>query len=509
MRKIISLFILTFFILTFFTAHAEYEMPENIRVGLFFGSSSKTEYSVFSESGLKITGGGETYITEDAASQNVSVIKDSFYHAAIDGKFDTADEAFIAASSLKENSVPAYFVLDGSAFSVYAGKFDTQEEAESLSAQISALGYNAKTVSPSPYGVLITSGDKIWTGSVSSGVRLLPLNSNIKINDKEYRGFLEFYSDEKSDMAAVNVLGIDDYLKGVVPREVSASWHTEAVKAQAIVARTYAVTNMNKFGSYGFNVDSTVSSQVYGGVSSEKEESNKAVDETAKKLVMYDGKPAEVFFFSSSGGATENVENVWGGTPRPYLVSVPDTYENPAEASYANWEVKLSPEEIRQKLANQGVEVGEVSDVTIDELSPAGRSLKTTIHGSEKSHTLTFEKPRNVLGLYSNMFTVSREGGENPLLSILSKDGETKTLSPFGLFAQTFDGISEITSLTAIGADSTKTYEKTSGTGDFIFKGKGWGHGIGMSQNGARGMAQSGFTCEEILTHYFSGTQIQ
>lgn len=508
MRKIISLILITLLIFPCFSASAEYEMPQNIRVGLYFGSSSKSEYTVFSQNGLKITGGGETYITEDEAAKTVTAKRDNFYHAAIDGKFDTQDEAYSAAVSLKENAIPAFFVLDGSGFSVYAGNFDTEEEAQNLSSQISALGFNSKTVSPSPYGVLIFSSDNVWTGSVSSGVRLLPLAQTIKINDKEYRGFLEFYRDEKSDMAAVNVLGIEDYLKGVVPREVSASWHTEAVKAQAIVARTYAVTNMNKFKSYGFNVDDTVQSQVYGGITSENELSNKAVEETAGKLVMYEGSPAEVFFFSSSGGATENVENVWGGTPRPYLVSVPDTYENPEEASYANWEVVLSPAQIQEKLSNLGVEVGEVLDVTIDELSGAGRSLKTTIHGTLKNHTLTFEKPRNVLGLYSNMFTVSREGGESPKVSVLGANGEKNELSPFGLFAHTAEGILEITSLTVIGENGTKTYEKTSGTGDFIFTGKGWGHGIGMSQWGAKGMAEAGFSCDEIIKHYFVGTEV-
>ena len=508
MRKIISLILITLLLFPCIIAKAEYEMPESIRVGLYFGSSSKPQYTVSSSSGFKVTGGGETYITEDESANSVTVIKDSFYHAAIDGKFDSADEAFSAVTLLKENSVPAFFVLDGSGFSVFAGRFNSDDEAEDLKNQISALGFNSKIVSPPPYGVLVLCEDKIWTGSVSSGVRLIPLSFSAKINDKEYRGFFEFYRDEKSDMAAVNVLGTEDYLKGVVPREVSASWHTEAVKAQAIVARTYAVTNMNKFKSYGFNVDDTVSSQVYGGVSSENELTNKAVDETAGKLVMYDSKPAEVFFFSSSGGATENVENVWGGTSRPYLVSVPDTYENAEEASYSSWTVTLSPEQIREKLASLGVDVGEVLDVTIDEQSSAGRSLKTTIHGSEKNHTLTFEKPRNVFGLYSNMFTVTRQGGALPVSYVLSTSGEIKELSPLGLKAQSSNAVSEISSVTAIGANGTKTYEKTSGTGDFIFTGKGWGHGIGMSQWGAKGMAEAGFLCDDIIKHYFVGTEV-
>ena len=309
-------------------------------------------------------------------------------------------------------------------------------------------------------------------------------------------------------MAAVKVVDIEDYLKGVVPKEVSALWHTEAVKAQAIVARTYAVTNMNKYKSYGFNVDNTTSSQVYGGAAAEHELSNEAVEATKGQLVVYNGAPAEVFFFSSSGGRTENSENVWGGAAIPYLVSVEDTYEDPNQASYARWEVVLSPQAVADKLTTSGIDLGEITDITIDETSSAGRSLKTTIHGLNGSQAFTYDKIRSVLGLYSTCFTVSREGGMSPNVSILSADG-TKTAEPNGLSVISTNGISSLgNSVTAIGAEYEKIYVKTSGTGNFILSGKGWGHALGMSQWGAKGMADNGFTCDEIIKHYFTGTEV-
>lgn len=508
MRKIISLFLIFLLLLTFCTTAFSYELPESIRVGLFYGSGSKSEYTVSAAFGVEITGGGGTYITKDSAATEVTIAKDSFYHGAVDGKFSTADEAWAAVSTLKQNGTEAFFVLDGSGFSVYSGKYETENEANTAAEQISACGFNSRIVSPSHFGVLVLINGSLWTGSVSSGIRIIPLDGNAKIDSKEYRGYYEFYRDEKSDMAAVNVVGIEEYLMGVVPKEVSASWHAEAVKAQAIVARTYAITNMTKFKSYGFNVDNTASSQVYGGVSAEHELSNDAVLKTAGKLVMYEGNPAEVFFFSSSGGMTESVENVWGGTPRPYLVSVEDSYENPIEASYSSWNITLSPEKVAEKLLNAGVDVGEVTDITLDETTAAGRSLKTTVHGTNGSHTLTFEKARTTLGLYSNMFTISREGGENPAVAVLIGN-ETKSLSPEGLTVQSVDGKKTLNgSVSVIGSNSSKTYTKTNGTGNFIISGKGWGHGIGMSQWGAKGMAEAGFSAEEIITHYFKGTEV-
>ncbi len=508
MRKIISLILICLLLPLVPLCSFAYEMPQEIRVGLFYASSAKAEYSVFSENGFTITGGGGTYITEDSAAHTLTVKKDTFYHAAVNENFSDASGAFAAASALKAAGLDAFYMLDGKEFSVYVGSFETEQEAVSAQKEIETAGFSAKTVSPISSSVIVYSGNTPWAGSAKSGIRTVPFSSTSKINDKEYRGYFEFYRDEKSDMAAVNVVNIEDYLMGVVPREVSASWPQEAVKAQAIVARTYAVTNMNKFLSYGFNVNDTTQSQVYGGVLSEHELSNAAVLATKGKLVMYNGLPAEVFFFSSSGGMTESVENVWGGAPRDYLVSVSDPYENPAEASYANWTITLSPEDVSKKLSASGIDIGEVTDITVDETSLSGRSLKTTIHGTNGSHTFTYEKIRTALGLYSSLFTVSREGSANPVLSILSASG-SKLSSLDGLSAMSNTGLSIcIGSITAIGESGTKTYESTSGTGNFVLSGKGWGHGIGMSQWGAKGMADAGFTCEQIVKHYFKGTEV-
>jgi stage II sporulation protein D len=118
---------------------------------------------------------------------------------------------------------------------------------------------------------------------------------------------------------------MQEYLYGVVPREMSKTWPLEALKAQAVVARTFAITNQNKFMHLGFNMDNSVLSQVYGGYDWEGPISNQAVDETIGMLLYYNTTLASAYYHSNSGGYTANSENVWSSEV-PYLRSVFDPY---------------------------------------------------------------------------------------------------------------------------------------------------------------------------------------
>src|SRR5437764_248836 len=139
-----------------------------------------------------------------------------------------------------------------------------------------------------------------------------------------YRGSLRVKT-TGSALQVVNVLGLESYLLGVVPSEMPNRWPAEALAAQAVVARTYALAHLAKGGDYDLYPDTR--SQVYGGIAAEAPSSNAAVNETANQIVLYDGEPANTFFSSSSGGKTANVQDVWSSPPVPYLVSVPDPYD--------------------------------------------------------------------------------------------------------------------------------------------------------------------------------------
>jgi SpoIID/LytB domain protein len=146
-------------------------------------------------------------------------------------------------------------------------------------------------------------------------------------SDGAYRGALEFRPGELGGVNAINAVAVDDYVKGVVPLESPASWPIEALKAQAVAARTYALTTSK--GGAGWDQYPDTRSQVYGGYGAEVASSNAAVDATAGQLVTYEGTPVPTYFFSTSGGRTENVENTSLGTePKPWLRSVVDDYDS-------------------------------------------------------------------------------------------------------------------------------------------------------------------------------------
>jgi stage II sporulation protein D len=145
-------------------------------------------------------------------------------------------------------------------------------------------------------------------------------NSPVRFNEKPYRGRLEVFTAPSGTLTVVNVIGLEDYVRGVVPNELSPGGYglLEALKAQAVAARTYAVKNRNQFASDGFDLLPTTRSQVYGGLSTEHPLSTRAVEETRGMIATYKGEPINALYTSTCGGRTENVENIFN-TPTPYL----------------------------------------------------------------------------------------------------------------------------------------------------------------------------------------------
>ena len=150
----------------------------------------------------------------------------------------------------------------------------------------------------------------------------------------------------------VNTVGLEQYLWGVVPSEMPDTWPAEALKSQAIVARTYALTHLQNGGG-DFDVYPDTRSQVYGGISAESDPARDAVNGTAGQVVLYKGELAQTFFFSSSGGRTANVQDVWSSKPTPYLVSVPDPYDT--LSPYHDWgPLKFGALRLGKRLGSRG-----------------------------------------------------------------------------------------------------------------------------------------------------------
>ena len=156
-----------------------------------------------------------------------------------------------------------------------------------------------------------------------------------------YRGALEFRPDGDGQVVTVNALGLDDYVRGVISAEMPSSWAPAALQAQAVAARTYAITTT--VGATGYDLYSDTRSQMYRGVSAETASTDAAVAATRGQIVTYDGQPAVTYFFASSGGYTENIENVWpGASPEPWLRGVPDPYDGAGGDPYHSWSYEMS-----------------------------------------------------------------------------------------------------------------------------------------------------------------------
>ncbi len=318
---------------------------------------------------------------------------------------------------------------------------------------------------------------------------------------KEYRGYIYAERRSSEELLVINYVGTDDYVSSVLGKEMSYSWPNEALKAQAVCARNFVLCRGNAHKNYGFDVCSTTHCQVYGGVESEHENTRRAVNETKGILATHNGEIVPLYFFATSGGVTEDVENVWG-SPYAYLKSVPDTYENPEQASKYKWTKTLSRSDIEKRLSSSGINIGTLINITVDSKSASGRVTKMTFHGTGGTYSAKLEKCRTILGLFSQKFTVSPDA-----TSILFT---TNGVAAPTLYACAGDGTKPVSGYAVLGQNGELDYVKISSSNpeNYIIDGGGYGHGVGMSQWGARGMAENGFTYDQILKHYYTGIEL-
>ena len=359
------------------------------------------------------------------------------------------------------------------------------------------------------------------------------------INGKQYRGCLRF-AVNGTVMTAVNVVDLEEYLYGVIPAEMPASYGEEALKAQTLAARTYAMTKLNAHKGSGYELCDTINCQVYKGYSGENSKTNAIVDETEGEIICYNGTPIEAVFSASTGGYTENSENVWNSVV-PYLRAVPEVGE------YGNntWTKTLTLSQLDSLLSAKGENIGSAQDIVITKISTGGRVQEMKIVGTSGSVTLTKENIRTYFSgacgsLPSKMFTINGKGGDpssgsrsvqrqstkssstGSLTSSAAANGITAktegTLSAMNGKNLKLDGLSVSENTNSnqntpvISTGDYQIYDVNISTvenGTFVFEGSGNGHGVGLSQNGAQGMAQQGYSYEEIIKHYYTGVTIE
>jgi stage II sporulation protein D len=237
----------------------------------------------------------------------------------------------------------------------------------------------------------------------------------VTIGGVPYRGALEVVPTESDvgSLNAVNALPVDQYVKGVIANESPASWPQAALRAQAVAARSFALTG--SVGGNGFDLYDDTRSQVYKGLSSETATTDEAADATRGQVVMYGGKIAETFFSACSGGHTESVQNVFFGPPVPYLVGVPDPYDGACPLH--TWQLKFSQGEIDAKLGSYLN--GALKQVVITKQGVSPRIVEAKLIGSGGTTSIRGDQLESALGAYSTWMSFQKlvngkpSGGES------------------------------------------------------------------------------------------------
>ena len=358
----------------------------------------------------------------------------------------------------------------GQTYGPYSGTLALQASADTvvviagggdLLDDVSLVGMNA--VGASGNNVTFTAQDSVRLLS-ADGVSDLTAAGDLNLItlsaaglSYRYRGEMLFTVQE-GVLLAVNRLSIEDYLRGVVAAEMPSTWPEEALKAQAVASRTYALQRAGESQNEAYDLTGDQASQMYTGYDGEATSTNKAIQDTSGVVMLYGDEPIQAFFHSSSGGFTENSEDVWLDS-LPYIKLKSDPYDY--NENHYNWQVSLDQNQLLNRLQS-AAEFKSIIDIDFTYTASGARIREMTVTGLDYSDNplqikiANADRVRSVLGLKSALFTVA------------------------------------------------KTYGADNRLAELRLTGSGFGHGLGMSQYGARGMAMEGYDYREILRYYFT-----
>ncbi len=330
----------------------------------------------------------------------------------------------------------------------------------------------------------------------------------LTFNERAYRGTLDVTRDDEGDMIVVNQVDTASYLASVIGSEEPTTWMPEALAAQAIAARTYLSTHLARHDNYDLEGDTR--DQEYDGLAGEATSTVRAVDRTAGMIATYNGRPIEALYSANAGGITEDSENVYANA-LPYLRSVPSPADEIAQASswgHTSWQwtTEFTAPQLRSYIGARGIDVGDPQRIDLVRLTGTGRVLSAKIVGSTGSRDIGKDAPRYYFGLRSTLFNVTTHPEETEYVEASNVE-RVRQLEFLGATVEhTFtmnvkDPDRAAQTLRVLGWQYRLPAR-------FVFTGKGYGHGVGMSQWGAQGMALGGKSAEEILRHYYLGIEI-
>ena len=552
---------------------------EMVRVGLAYGSGALVNANLENNTGygsgyrmgyfdddldfveLARTDEDETQITM-VKTQNTWVNGTSYsnsdnggdvigcYHVLVESGYRSYEQAAADAQKYRDGFVAW---IDGD-YQVRAGSYTSRQEAEDA-----AQSLGGTVAGTSSYAVNVTrtgtaeilfqfdGGDALALGVMPDVTGADTVRTWFK--GYRYYGGFRYERIGGGDLTVVNIVDLETYIKGVVPYEMSSSWPLEALKVQAVCARSYAYINIHsgKHTSYHFDVCNTTDCQAYYGAGTNSssyqatERTDQAVDETAGEYAWYDGQVIEAFYSSSHGGASESVYNVWGTSLEqyPYLCGVEDPYEADmaSKNSYSSWTVSYTSSELAQRLENYDYDASSGIESLTLTYSDLGNVIQVRVNYQDGgSDTIRPSSMRSVFGISSIRFTVngqaassgsgttSSSGGgltangstsldSQGTYTVISGSGSLSQAGLDGLYAISGSGsITSVEDAASGGGSGTDTPSGTQVTvsgSSYTFQGSGNGHQLGLSQYGAWAMAERGFTYEEIIEFYYPGTYVQ
>jgi len=309
-------------------------------------------------------------------------------------------------------------------------------------------------------------------------VNIIPRGSGnrMQLDGRRYRGIMKLLP-EGQTVQLINIVYMEDYLRGVVPPEIGerADSEIEAVKAQAVAARTYALAHLQQYPGEPYDMKSSIMDQLYQGMAVENRLTNRSIDATTGQTITFGDQFINAYYHSTCGGMTDDIESVWDRKEIPYLKAVEDSGAC-SWSKYYTWREHFTEPQLRGRLGQylsgdrgRDMVIGRITDVVIDEHTPGGRVRTLIVKTTDDSYQFKKDRIRWVIGRTSN-----------PDL-ILPSDRFDVLIDR--------DVSGELVAVT--------------------FKGRGYGHGVGMCQCGAIGLARQGWTFDTIIRHYFTGVDLK
>ncbi len=545
-----------------------------LRVGLYYGSSAMATANLANEVGSGYRFG---YFDSDRSfvevgtttEDHITICKDTNLYYASGSYYETRTSSsyqLVGAYHLQTNQTYATYAEAAAAAQNYPygfpayinGAYRVRFEFYSTEANAAAdaANYSGVTVvgnSTSCYTVVITGTNTILFeydgGAGGNYLGIMPDVTGVAAPQTWFRGYcyyggFQYCRRTGDDLTIINYVDVDDYVKGVVPYEMSASWPLETLKAGAVAARTFAEAT-SKHTTYGFDVCATTDCQVYRGVYTGSYASNieRAAEETAGECIYYNGRLIEALYHSADGGATEDAANAWGSS-YAYLIGKEDPYEQSISIPSDEWSYSMSGSELAEVLQEWSSSYASCSDIVsveITEYTAMGNVNEIVLTDSNgRTYTFTGDDTRGIFqnyfpnGYFSRRYIVLAPGesytGSSTTGSTSSVSGSfyvtdgTSVSQADSIYAITASGTELLSGSASVisGSGSVSSGSAQTGSGsasgfdsvtntsstEWLIVGSGYGHNIGMSQYGAYAMGLQGYTYEEILTFYYTGVTI-